>query len=101
MNMKELVEQIDAETARAFVVAARNVVDALLIETDRVQQASTPGGTDYNAAELPQSTPAGGWISHTELRTVSQRLAEAISAEKWLDGLLAALRMTNSLGAVL
>jgi hypothetical protein len=101
MDIATLVKGIDAATARAFVSAARNVIDALLIEGERVREAQTPAARDYEEAELPRGTPAGGWITHEELRATAQRLAEAMAAEKWTDGLLCALRLILVLGGAL
>ena len=101
MNIETLVECIDAGTARAFVTAARHVIDALLIEAERVQQTSTPTARDYNAADVPRSTPAGGWLSHEELRGTAQRLAEAMAAEKWTDGVICAARLFRALGGAM
>ena len=98
MDWKQLARAIDAETARAFVGAARNVIDAMLIEAQRVAQTKTPQRVDYNTAALPDATPAGGWISHEELRATSQRLAEAIATEKWIDGVVFAARMFAAIG---
>ena len=101
MNIEALVKRVDAETARAFVSAARHVIDALLIEAERIEQTQTPTKRDYNEAGLPRGTPSGGWLSHEELRGTAQRLAEAIAAEKWTDGLICAVRLFHVLGGVL
>lgn len=104
MDLQKLARAIDARTAQAFVTAARHVIDALLIEGERVAQMQTPGARDYNdesGAVLPRGAPAGGWISHAELRDTSKRLAEAIAAERWTEGLLAALKLFSVVGGVL
>jgi hypothetical protein len=101
VDFETLVKHIDGETARAFVTAARHVIDALLIEGERVREAQTPAKRDYDGAELPRSTPAGGWLSHEELRVTAQRLAEAVAAEKWIDGLIFAVKLFSALGGVL
>jgi predicted phage gp36 major capsid-like protein len=93
MNLATIAARLDAETARVFVRAARHVIDAMLIEAERVRQTQTPQERDYGAAQLDRSTPAGGWISHDELRSTAQRLAEAMSAEKWIDGFLLAMQL--------
>lgn len=98
MELKQLVERIDARTARAFVSAARNVMDALVIEAEHVRRAQTPGTRDYGRALLPRSTPAGGWLTPAELRETSQRLAEALAAEKWTEGVLFAMRVLGVMG---
>ncbi|RMF71781.1 MAG: hypothetical protein D6744_17505 [Planctomycetota bacterium] len=98
MDWKHLAQAIDAETARAFVGAARNVIDALLIEGERIAQTRTPERVDYNAASLPERTPAGGWVSHDELRAASRRLAEAVATEKWIDGVVCAARVFAAMG---
>ena len=101
MDLKTLVKNIDVQTAQAFVTAARHVIDALLIESERVRKTQTPGARDYNKAELSRETPAGGWLSHEELRDTARRMSEAIALEKWTDGLVCALRMLSALGGVL
>jgi hypothetical protein len=101
MNLLTLAQSIDAPTAQAFVTAARNVIDALLIEAERVRHTQTPLPRDYNAAELPRTTPPGGWIEHVELRETARRLAEAMAAEKWTDGLVCALQTVFVLGGML
>ena len=93
MDLKTLAERIDAGTARAFVSAARHVIDAMLIEAERVQQARTPAVRDYAAAELDRSAPGGGWVSHAELRAAAQKMSESLAAEKWIDGFVAAMRL--------
>lgn len=100
MNLEMIARQVDMGTARAFVTAARHFIDALLIEGQRVKTTATPGGRDYNAAgsALSRETPAGGWISNEELRGATQRMSEAIAAEKWVDGAVFAARVIALLG---
>ncbi len=100
MDLTKLLQSIDTNTAQAFVTAARHVIDALLIEGERIQETQTPPTVDYENAELPRSSPAGGWLSHSELRQAAQRMAEAIAAEKWADGVLFAIRALALLGAI-
>lgn len=100
MDLKKLAEAINAETAQAFVHAARNVVDAMLIEAVRVEQTQTPGKRDYDSAELSRSTPGGGWLSHGDLRDATQKMAEAIATEKWTDGVTFAIKLFVQLGAI-
>ncbi len=102
MDWQTMVRSIDANTAQAFVRAARHVIDALLIEAGRVRATQTPGPRDYNdAAALPRETPPGGWLSHDELRETARQMAEATAAEKWTDGLLCALKGLALIGGVL
>jgi hypothetical protein len=101
MDLSSIVRSIDQETARALVVATRRVIDALLIEGERIRQTQTPAPRDYNVAELPRASAPGGWLSHEELRDTARRMAEAIAAEKWTDGLVAALKLLGTLGAML
>ncbi len=101
MDMRSVLASIDAQTAQAFVTAARHVIDALLIEGERVQQTQTPAARDYSQAELSRATPAGGWLSHEELRDVARRMAEAVAAEKWTDGFVAALELLAVVGGML
>lgn len=100
MDLNQIAQQITPQAARAFVSAARNVIDAMLIEAERVREVSTSDRIDYETAALPRGTPAGGWLSMEELRTSAQRLAEAIAAEKWTDGFLVAVRLIAALGAI-
>ncbi len=101
MDLKTIVSGIDAETARAFVTAARHAIDALLIEAERVRQTQTPTPRDYNAAALPRGTPPGGWLAHEELRETARRMAEAIAVEKWVDGFIAAVQVLSMMGGAL
>lgn len=100
MDLRTLLTRIDAETARAFVTATRHVIDAMLIEGERVQQAQTPGARDYNTADLLRTTPAGGWLTHSALRDAARQLAEAVAAEKWADGVLFALQALRAVGGL-
>lgn len=93
MNLAAIAARLDAETARVFVRAARHVIDAMLIEAECVRQTQTPRQKSYDHAQLDRSAPAGGWVSHDELRGTAQRLAEAIAAEKWVDGFLLAMQL--------
>lgn len=101
MDVRKLAEAIDARTARAFVTAARHVIDALLIEAARVEQTQAPPERDYGAAGLSREGPPGGWISHEELRRTTQRLSEAMAAEKWTDGVVFAIRLISMVGGAL
>lgn len=98
MSLQQLFEQINPQTARAFVGAARNLIDALLIEAERIRAAQPPGVIDYDTAVIDRTTPPGGWLAPDELRRATQRLTEALAAEKWLDGMLVALRALRALG---
>lgn len=100
MNWEAIVKRLDGETAQAFVMAAVRVVDALLMEAERIEQMRTPGRRDYAAAELSRSTPAGGWISQSELRDAARRMSEAIAAEKWVEGVVFAMRALAAAGAL-
>lgn len=100
MDLRQALQQVDASTAQAFVSAARHVIDALLIEARRVQAQQPPAARDYRGAALPRESPAGGWLAHEELALTAQRMAEAIAAERWVDGALFAVRMLAMLGAV-
>lgn len=100
MDLKTLLTHIDADTARAFVTATRHMIDALLIEGERVHQAQTPDARDYNTADLPRTTPAGGWLTHSELRDTARRLSEAIASEKWTDGVLFAFQALRTVGGL-
>jgi hypothetical protein len=91
MDLRKLLQNVDGETARAFVSAASHVIDALLFEAARVQELETPGARDYESATLSRAAPAGGWLSHEELRQTTQKMSEAIAAEKWADGVAFAI----------
>lgn len=97
MDLRTLLRNIDAETARAFVSAAGHVIDALLLETARVEEALTPPPRDYDSATLPRSAPPAGWLSHEELRRTTQKMSEAIAAEKWADGVTLAIGLLTRL----
>lgn len=101
MDLRSVLTNIDAQTAQAFVAAARHVIDALLIEGERVRQTQTPEARDYNQAGLPRDAAAGGWLSHEELRDTARRMAEAVAAEKWTDGFVAALQLLAAVGGML
>jgi hypothetical protein len=101
MDWQTLLKSIDADTARAFVTAARRMIDALLVEAERVHATQTPADRDYNAGELSRATPPGGWLPHEELREAARRMGEAIAAEKWTEGLLTALKLLFVLGGML
>jgi hypothetical protein len=101
MDWQTLLKSIDLETARAFVTAARRVIDALLIEGERLREAQSPAARDYNAAELSRAGPPGGWLSHEELRESVRQMAEAIAAEKWVDGVVTTVKVLTLLGGVL
>jgi hypothetical protein len=98
MDLRTIAGQLDVATVRSFVNAARHVIDAMLIESQRVQSAQTPGAKDYNAAGLSREAPPGGWISHDELRRTSQQMSEAIAAEKWSEGFLFAVQILAAAG---
>lgn len=101
MDWLDVVKRVDADAARAFVGAARRVVEALLVEAEQVQQTQTPRVRDYERAALPREAPGGGWLSVAELRATAQRMTEAIAAEQWTDGFVAAVRLLAAVGAVL
>ena len=101
MDLQTLIKSIDADTARAFVSATRHVIDALLIEGERVRQTQTPTVRDYNTATLPRDSPAGGWLSHEELRETARKISEALATEKWTDGFITALKAVSALGGLL
>lgn len=85
--------------ARAFVEAARHVIDAMLIEGERIRQTQSPPPRDYVAdAPLSRAAPPGGWIAHDELRAATQRMSEALAAEKWTEGVIAAVRIFTLIG---
>jgi len=97
MDLKTLLDQIDTNTARALVEAVGRVFDALVIESERIQQTQTPPQRDYNTEALSRTAPGGGWISDSELRHTAQRISEAIAQEKWTEGLLTAVRWMQAL----
>jgi hypothetical protein len=100
VDWQSLVKSIDRDTARAFVTAARHIIDALLVEAERVREAREPAGRDYNAAGLPRAGASGSWVSHDELRATARRMAEAIAAEKWTDGVVATLQVLALFGGL-
>lgn len=98
MDIVTLIQRLDVENARAFVTAVRNVVDALLIEAQQLEQQQTPEKVDYRTAELPREAPAEGWLTTGELRNTVQKLSEAIAVEKWMDGVRFALQTLSKIG---
>lgn len=98
MDFRTIVNQLDAATARAFVQATRNVIDALMIEGARVRAAQGPQERDYENAEFSREAPAGGWMASDELRSTAQRMSEAIAMEKWTEGFMFAVRVVSMLG---
>ncbi|TWT45608.1 hypothetical protein RAS1_20360 [Phycisphaerae bacterium RAS1] len=100
MNWLEIARRLDPDAARAFVTAAANVIDAMLIEAERIEQTQTPGTRDYNAANLSRAAPSGGWISQIELRATARKMSEAIAAEKWVEGVVFAVKALAAVGAV-
>lgn len=100
MDLRTIIERLDAGTVRAFVSAARYVIDAMLIEAEQVKQTQTPGVVDYESAGLSREAPAAGWISDAELRRTTQQMSEAIAAEKWTDGAVFAIKALTALGGV-
>ncbi len=101
MDLQTILQGINPATAQAFVHAARQVIDALLIEGERIRQTQTPAPRDYETAGLPRDTPGGGWLGQEELRDAAQRTAEAVALEKWADGVLFAIKALVAIGGVL
>lgn len=98
MNLTTLANSIDPATARDFVAAVKRIIDEMLIQPPRVEPAQPPQPRDYNTATFgngatPGAAPPGGWISDSELRSATQRMNEAIAAEKWTEGFLAAVQL--------
>ncbi len=97
MKLEQLANRIDAGAAQAFVRAARHVIDAMLIEGQRVAETQAPTDRDYARAELPNAAPPQGWISRAELDQTVQRFTEALASEKWTDGVVFAIRALTML----
>lgn len=93
MNPMILAHSLEPAVLRRFVHAVRNVVDAMLIQAPPPRPAPPPGMRDYNAAPLVNGAPDGGWIDVSELQITSQRMNEAIAAERWVDGFVAAVEL--------
>lgn len=100
MDVRRLLRDVDVETVRAFVNAARRVIDAMLIEKNRIAETRTPAPRDYESATSARETPSGGWISQDELRQTARELAEAIAVENWVDGAASAIRLLGGIGGV-
>ncbi len=98
MDLRRLLRNLDGASARAFVRAATEVIDAMLLEQVASEPEATPGGRDYEMAGLSRSTPTGGWISHEELRATTQKMSEAIASEKWTEGVMLAIRLLGKAG---
>lgn len=98
MSASQWLANLEPATISAFVRAARHVIDALLIEGQRIQSAGTPPPPrDYATADLDRSTPTGGWLTPDDLRNGAQRLAEAVAAEKWIEGFKLAVMLLSQL----
>lgn len=95
MDLRTLLQQIDAETARAFISAARHMLDALLLEAARAEDVCAPAAQDYENESLSRATPPGGWLSHEELRKTTQEIVEAVAAEKWADGVACTIQLLS------
>lgn len=101
MDIEQLLQRVNPGTARAFVSAARHMIDALMIEGARLRQAQTPAPRDYNTQPpLSAEAPPGGWIADEEARDAAQRMAEAMAAEKWADGAVAAIKLLTAMGGL-
>lgn len=98
MQIKPLISRIDPEAARALVESAGRVFDALVIESERIQEEPGPALRDYPSAELSREAPQGGWISDSALRRAAQDISEAIAKEKWTEGFITAVRWMRVLG---
>ena len=93
------LKRLDAESARAFVQGARNVIDALMVEARRpTPAAAPPGDRDYASAGLSRTAPPCGWLSSTEVDRVHQQMVEAMAAEKWVEGAVFAVRLLKTFG---
>lgn len=97
MKLEEIAKRVDEGNARAFVQAARHLINAMMVETARQADSQGPaagaGARDYRTAELSREAAPGGWISRAELDRTNQQLIEAIAAEKWIEGVVAAVRV--------
>jgi len=98
-ELRRVAQALDAGTAQSFVRAARHVLDALAVEGARARDVQTPAPRDYRSAGISRAAPAGGWIGNEELRDAARRIGEAIAAEKWVDGVVFALRALQIVGA--
>lgn len=98
INWQAVLASMTPENVRAFVEAARNVIQACMVELEKVSAIQTPKPTDYTTAELNASAPPGGWITDTELRNTVQKMNEAIAAERWVDGALFVIKAIAVLG---
>ncbi|MFO0971844.1 MAG: hypothetical protein U1A27_00180 [Phycisphaerae bacterium] len=100
-TIRQLLARVTPETAKALVHATRTVLDAIGAEQSRIAaSAAPPGGVDYAAAGHDRTSPAGGWITPDELRERGQAMSEAIAAEKWIDGVVAAIQALALLGVI-
>lgn len=97
MQVAKVAEKLDADVLKQFVVGVQKVIEALLIEQEHVGSQPGPVPVDYNTAGLPRAEPPGGWIGTGELRAASQKMSEAIAAEKWVEGFVFAVQAMGTL----
>ena len=101
-KIKLFTDQLDPATIKSFLVAAKNVADQLVVQVKQAKSTSTPGPTNYLDPNggLDRSAPEGGWLTPETLQNYSQRMTEALTAEKWEEGFVACLALLSAVGAI-
>lgn len=97
--IEEIVKTLNIEDVKKFVIAVNNIVSQLLVQPTQTGPVDN-APIDYNAKQMPDYKPKGGWINVDELRNKNQQMTEAISLEKWTDGFIFALQALAAVGMI-
>lgn len=102
MDFQTILKQINPETAKVFIDATFDVVNAFLLKAEENETAVPPSNVDYNAPHrgLKNDAPAGGWISDAEVRATLRKQVESMKVANWMDGFLTAIKLLVAIGAV-
>lgn len=99
-TIKTIADKLDLATIQSFTRAALDVIQVVLNEAEKRAATATPDKVDYAHADHDWSAPAGGWLTPDEIRTAITEITEAIAAEKWFDGFVAAVKMMAACAAM-
>lgn len=94
-GIEDLLKDVNLVIVKRFLFAVESLVNALLLAEELPREARMPQEHDYTKATLPREAPPLGWLSHDQLRESARQMGEAISAEKWTDGFVAAIRLIS------